>query len=36
MMQNKGYEYEKFVRMHMTDSSNKPIYLWQDTPPPLY
>ena len=35
MMQNKGYEYEKFVRMYMMKLINKPVYLWQDAPTPL-
>ena len=35
MMQNKGYEYEKFVRLHMMNCLNQPIYLWKDAPTPL-
>ena len=31
-MQNKEYEYEKFVRTHMMNLINKPVYLWKDTP----
>ena len=35
MIQNKGYEYEKFVRTHMTTYLNLPVYLWKDAPTPL-
>ena len=34
-MHKKGYEYEKFVRTHMTNCLNRPVYLWKDAPTPL-
>lgn len=34
-MHKKGYEYEKFVRTHMTSCLNRPVYLWKDVPTPL-